>query len=301
MTVHSSKKWFKMLWLIILILFLFAGLVTAKEVKEHPLIRSFPGSVPAEKMSKYQKFNAYEFYYVNQQTKKREKKQVKGEYYSLLYELRTASGSRVQDMANLEFFENYKAAAIEKGGEIAYEDRDQLVFTIQRDDGGMTWCRVTLNARMGQQYLVIIDEKGFEKSMTFGPQELKAALDKDGKVLLYGILFDLDKAALKPESVKQLQHIVSLMATYTDLNLEIQGHTDSQGSDDYNMTLSGKRAQTVCTYIELFGIQPDRMLPKGYGETLPVASNDTEDGRSKNRRVELVKMEPLFFIQTGPT
>jgi hypothetical protein len=127
--------------------------------------------------------------------------------------------------------------------------------------------------------------------MTFGPKELKAALDKDGKVLLYGILFDVDKASLKPESVTQLQHIVFLMITYPELNLEVQGHTDNKGSDAYNMELSEKRAQTVCTYLELFGIQPERLLAAGYGETRPVASNDTKEGRAKNRRVELVKME----------
>ncbi|MCF8067336.1 MAG: OmpA family protein [Desulfobacterales bacterium] len=285
-----SKIWIHTLWMVLGIQFLFAGVALAKEVKEHPMIRPFPGSVLAENMSKYQKFNVYEFYYMNKQTNKREKKKVSGEYYYLLYEVRTSSGSRVQDMANVEFFENYKAAAIEKGGETVFEDRDQLVFTIPRDDGGRSWCRVTLNAGMGQQYLVIIDEKGLETSMTFGPKELKEALDKDGKVLLYGILFDLDEATLKIESVKQLQHMVSLMITYPELNIEIQGHTDNQGADTYNMELSQKRAQTVCAYLELFGILPDRLLAVGYGETRPVAGNDTEEGRAKNRRVELVKM-----------
>ena len=277
-----------------LLMFLLYGGETAfaKEVKEHPLIRPFPGSVLAKNMSKYQKFHAYDFDYLNKQTNKREKKQVKGEYYYLLYEVRTPSGKRVQDISKLEFHENYKAAALEKGGEVVYDDpRGHLVFTIPRDDGGLTWCKVSVSAKMGQQYVIIIDEEGFKKSMTFGPRELKATLDKDGKVLLYGILFDVDKASLKPESVTQLQHIVSLMTTYPDLNLEIQGHTDNQGSDAYNMELSEKRARTVCTYLELFGIHADRLLAAGYGETRPVASNDTEEGRAKNRRVELVKMK----------
>jgi len=287
----SSKN---LIFLYFLLISLLCGGETtfAQEVKEHPLIRPFPGSVLAKNMSKYQKFNAYDFDYMNKQTNKRGKKQVKGEYYYLLYEVRTPSGKRVQDISKVEFHENYKAAALEKGGEVVYEDpRGHLVFTIPRDDGGRTWCKVTAVANLGQQYLIIIDEKGFKKSMTFGPKELKDALDKDGKVLLYGILFDVDKASLKPESVQQLQHIVSLMTTYPDLNLEIQGHTDSQGSDTYNMELSEKRAQTVCTYLELFGIHPDRLLADGYGETRPVASNDTEAGQAQNRRVELVKMK----------
>jgi len=272
-------------------LFLFASgeKIQAKELREHPLIRPFPGSVLAKNMSKYQKFNAFDFYYTNEQTKKREKKKIKGEYYSLLYEVRTSSGARVKDISALEFFENYKNAVIEKGGKILY-DGGALTFTLPRDDGGQTWCQVEVNAGLGQQYLKIIDEKGLKQSMTFGPKELKAALDKDGKVLLYGILFDLDKASLKPKSVKQLMHIVTLMQTYPDLYLEVQGHTDSQGSDPYNMTLSQKRAGTVCTFLELFNINPGRLVPKGCGETKPIASNDTKEGRAKNRRVELVKI-----------
>ncbi|MDT8273024.1 MAG: OmpA family protein [Desulfomonilia bacterium] len=273
-----------------LLLSIFAFSVHAQEVKEHPLIRPFPGSVLAKNMSKYQKFNAYDFEYMNKETNKREKKQVKGEYYYLLYEVRTESGDRVRDISKVEFHENYKAAALEKGGEVVYEDpRGHMVFTIPRDDGGLTWCKVAVTANLGQQYLVIVDEKGFEKSLTFGPAEMKAALDKDGRVQLYGILFDVDKATLKEESVKQLQHVVTLMKDNPELVLEVQGHTDDQGSDDYNMKLSQQRAETVVTYLGLFGIDAGRLAPKGYGESTPVAPNTTEEGRAKNRRVELVK------------
>lgn len=265
------------------------GIAKAKTVKEHPLIRPFPGSILAKNMSQYQKFDVFDFYVTNEKTKKREQKKVKGEYYKLLYEVRNASGERVRDISAVEFFENYKNAAVEKGGKILYEG-GVLTFAIPRDDGGRTWCQVEVNAGLGQQYLRIIDEKGMKQSMTFGPKELKDALDKNGRVSLYGILFDLDKSSLKPESVKQLMHIVTLMQTYPDLNLEVQGHTDSQGSDEYNKTLSQKRAGTVCTFLELFGIHSGRLVPKGYGETMPKATNDTEEGRAKNRRVELVRI-----------
>ena len=282
------------LWISIILSLIFCGMAIAKEVKEHPLIRPFPGSVLAKNMSKYHKFDAFDFYYINDQTKKREKKNVKGEYYYLLYEVKTSTGDRVKDISKAEYFENYKTAAFEKGGEVVYEDQGNLIFTIPRDDGGKTWCKVNVAANLGQQYLLIVDEKGMKQSITFGPKELKAALDKDGKVLLYGILLDLDKATLKPKSVEQLTHIVSLMLTYPDLSLEVQGHTDNQGPDEYNMTLSDNRARTVCNYLELFGIQPERLLARGYGETKPVASNDTEEGRAKNRRVELAKKAFCF-------
>jgi len=270
-------------------LMLFAVSVYAETTKEHPLIRPFPGSVLAENMSNYSKFNAYEFYCLNETTDKREKKIIKGEYWRLLYEVRTPSGDRVKNISKLEFFENYRAAAEEKGGRVVYEDVSQMVLTIPMDDGGVTWLRVSGNAGLGQQDLIIVDEKPFKKSLTFGPAEMKAALDAEGRVQLYGILFDLDKSSLQPESTRQLQHVVILLKDNPDLTLEVQGHTDDQGSDDYNLELSQLRAETVVAYLGLFGIDSSRLVPKGYGESKPVMPNTTEEARAANRRVELVK------------
>ncbi len=270
-------------------LMLFAVSVYAETTKEHPLIRPFPGSVLAENMSNYSKFNAYEFYCLNETTDKREKKIIKGEYWRLLYEVRTPSGDRVKNISKLEFFENYRAAAEEKGGRVVYEDVSQMVLTIPMDDGGVTWLRVSGNAGLGQQDLIIVDEKPFKKSLTFGPAEMKAALDAEGRVQLHGILFDLDKSSLQPESTRQLQHVVILLKDNPDLTLEVQGHTDDQGSDDYNLKLSQLRAETVVAYLGLFGIDSSRLVPKGYGESKPVIPNTTEEARTVNRRVELVK------------
>jgi outer membrane protein OmpA-like peptidoglycan-associated protein len=240
-------------------------------------------------MSNYSKFNAYEFYCLNETTDKREKKTIKGEYWRLLYEVRTPSGDRVKNISKLEFFENYRAAAEEKGGRVVYEDVGQMVLTIPRDDGGVTWLRVSGNAGLGQQDLIIVDEKPFKKSLTFGPAEMKAALDAEGRVQLHGILFDLDKSSLQPESTRQLQHVVILLKDNPDLTLEVQGHTDDQGSDEYNMKLSQLRAETVVAYLGLFGIDSSRLVPKGYGESKPVMPKTTEEARAANRRVELVK------------
>jgi outer membrane protein OmpA-like peptidoglycan-associated protein len=262
----------------------------AAETEEHPVIRPYPGSVLAENMSKYEKFGSHEFRFKDEATGKSGKKTVKGRHWNLLYEVRTPSGDRVRDITRLEFFENFKQAAAEKGGKTVYEDQVYLVFTLPRDDGGLTWCQINTNAGLGQVYMNIVDEEGFEKSLTFGPDQLRDALEKDGKVILYGILFDLDKASLKQDSDKQLQHIVTLLINNPDLKLEIQGHTDDQGSADYNLDLSMRRAETVESYLSLFGIEPGRLVARGYGETQPVASNDTEEGRAENRRVELVKI-----------
>jgi outer membrane protein OmpA-like peptidoglycan-associated protein len=261
----------------------------AAEIPEHSFIRPFPGSVLAENMSKYANFDSYKFYVTNEQTQKREEVEIKGKKWQLLYEVRTPSGERVRDISKLEFFENYKAAALERGGKVVFEDQGQMVLTIPREDGGITWCRVSGNAGLGQQELVIIDEEGFIKSLTFGPAELKEALDSEGRIILYDILFDYDQATLKQESDKQLQHIVTLLLQNPELKVEIQGHTDNEGEAEYNLNLSEKRANTVLQYLQLFGITSERLLAKGYGESQPVSSNDTEEGRAKNRRVELLK------------
>lgn len=279
---------FKFLFLSVFVV-MFAVTVYAQPIKEHPLIRPFPGSVLAENMSKHKNFDAHDFYYLNEKTKKREKKTIKGEYWKLLYELRTESGQRVTNISTAEFLENYRVAAEEKGGQVVWEDRGIIVLTIPREDGGMTWFQVQPASNMGQQYLIIVDEKPFKKSMVFGPAEMKAALDGEGRVQLHGILFDLDKATLQPESAKQLQHVVTLLKNNPDLTIEVQGHTDDQGSDDYNLKLSQRRAETVVVYLGLFGIDTSLLVPKGYGESKPVMSNTTEEGRAKNRRVELVK------------
>lgn len=266
-----------------------AMVFAAEEVPEHPLIRPFPGSVLAQNMSKYFKFETFEFRRTDPETGKMEKVNIKGEYRRLLYEVFKDNGERNKDISKIEFYENFKAAALEQGGAVQYEDPYALVFTLPREDGGITWCEVKTTT-LGQTYLTIVDEQPFKKSLTFGPAEMKTALDKDGRIILYDILFDHDKDSLQQSSDKQLQHIVTLMLENPELKMEVQGHTDSQGSDEYNLDLSQRRAETVVAYLNLFGIAGDRLSAKGYGESRPVDTNENEEGRAKNRRVELVSM-----------
>ncbi|MCH7225390.1 OmpA family protein [Haloferula sp. A504] len=264
-------------------------LVDAAEIPEHPLIRPFPGSVLAQNMSKHQRFGAAEFPVIDAETGKRRTTKIKGECWSLLYEVRKPDGSRVQDISKIEFMENFRAAAEEKGGQVVFESDSTLVFTLPREGVGTTWCEYTGPANLGQQYLTIVDEASFKKSLTFGPAQMKAALDADGRVMLYDILFDYDQASLQKDSLKQLEHVLTLLQDNPDLNVEIQGHTDDQGGDAYNLELSQRRADAVRSFLLLFGIPEPRLTAKGYGETMPVAPNDTDENRARNRRVELVK------------
>lgn len=102
------------------------------------------------------------------------------------------------------------------------------------------------------------------------------------------ILFAFDKSDLTAGSKKNLGRLVTILNKYPDTNIEIQGHTDSKGTDDYNMGLSNRRASSVSTYLASNGIASSRLSTKGYGESAPKYSNDTPDGQAQNRRVEFL-------------
>jgi outer membrane protein OmpA-like peptidoglycan-associated protein len=118
-------------------------------------------------------------------------------------------------------------------------------------------------------------------------EDLAKRLEDEGKVDLYGIYFDTDKATLKPESEATLNQVLGLLKGKPTLRLEIGGHTDSQASDPYNLDLSKRRAQSVVKWLTDKGIAPARLKAEGFGETRPVADNETAAGRALNRRVEI--------------
>jgi OOP family OmpA-OmpF porin len=107
-------------------------------------------------------------------------------------------------------------------------------------------------------------------------------------VSLDGAHFDFNKATLKPEGMAKLDQAAAVMAENADLTVGVEGHTDSVGSDAYNQKLSERRAQAAVDYLVSKGVDAARLQPTGYGESKPVASNDTAEGRAQNRRVDLV-------------
>lgn len=102
------------------------------------------------------------------------------------------------------------------------------------------------------------------------------------------ILFGFNQSTLNATASSNLDKLAVILKDYPDTDIEVQGHTDSKGSDDYNMTLSEKRAGSVAAYLRGKGIAGSRISTKGYGETAPVASNDTDAGRAQNRRVNFL-------------
>ncbi len=122
--------------------------------------------------------------------------------------------------------------------------------------------------------------KEIEKNLYLAPIEV-------GEIVrLNNVFFDFDKYELKPESYSELDRVVKFLNEYLSVEIEIAGHTDNIGNNEYNQKLSENRANAVANYLFSKGISKDRITVIGYGETLPIDTNETEEGRQKNRRVE---------------
>ncbi len=113
---------------------------------------------------------------------------------------------------------------------------------------------------------------------------------EDGKIIANGIRFDVGKATLKPESMGIINEVVDLMKEHPDLRFSVEGHTDSDGDDAFNMELSDKRAEAVKSTMVSLGIPADRLESKGWGESVPITDNSSPEGKANNRRVEFVKL-----------
>jgi OmpA-OmpF porin, OOP family len=116
-------------------------------------------------------------------------------------------------------------------------------------------------------------------------------IETDGKFIARGINFEYGKATIRPESMGELNRIKEMMKEHEDLNLEIGGHTDSDGDDESNQKLSEKRADAVRKELISLGVDSNRLSTKGYGETKPASENDTPESKANNRRVEFVKQK----------
>ncbi len=148
-----------------------------------------------------------------------------------------------------------------------------------------------LNGRTVALVQVLEPKSRDQKMVVVDAGEMEDTITATGSISLYGIFFDFDKADIKPESEPTLVEISKLMTSDPDLVVIVVGHTDNKGSFDYNLDLSARRSQAVRdALISKYGIAASRLTAAGAGMMAPVASNDTEDGRAKNRRVVLVKM-----------
>jgi OOP family OmpA-OmpF porin len=131
----------------------------------------------------------------------------------------------------------------------------------------------------------IKQDQVIEKDFTLDPIQV-ATIEENASITLNNLFFDFDKAVLRPESFPELDRIASMMREKPTMQIEISGHTDSAGPDQYNMNLSQRRANSVVQYLGEKNIGKDRMNVVFFGETNPIDTNDTAEGRKRNRRVE---------------
>lgn len=172
---------------------------------------------------------------------------------------------------------------------IPQEDGDAYV-TVQTytliDD---LYCKV-LNGRTVALVHVLEPKARDKKMVVVEAAEMADSLSTTGSISLYGIFFDTDKTEIKPESEPTLKEIAKLLTDAPNMSVIVVGHTDNQGAFDYNLDLSQRRAQAVkAELVARHGIEGNRLIAAGAGMMAPVASNDDEKGRAKNRRVVLVK------------
>jgi len=150
-----------------------------------------------------------------------------------------------------------------------------------------------LTGELGAISLQIVEGKAMETgkvATALNAGDMARSIAAEGKVAVYGVHFDTDKTAVKPESKDALAEMAKLLQQNKALKVHIVGHTDNQGTPAHNMDLSQKRAESVArTLTADYKIEANRLSAKGVGSYAPVASNDAEPGREKNRRVELVK------------
>jgi OOP family OmpA-OmpF porin len=167
-----------------------------------------------------------------------------------------------------------------------------LVFvTVFRDGNMPDRLRSSVVKDRAIAQLVVVTPEKMESKMSFvNADEMSKAIGESGKVILYGVYFDNDKDSVRADSQPTLQEIAKLLTTSPSLRIQVVGHTDNQGTPDYNLDLSRRRAASVVRALtSSYGVAASRLSSFGCGPYAPTASNDTDDGRAKNRRVELVK------------
>ena len=142
----------------------------------------------------------------------------------------------------------------------------------------------------GRVELTVVKIKEMEQKIEADATGMLDELNKSGRVAVYGINFDTGKASITGDSGKVLEQVQKLLTDNADLKLRVEGHTDNAGKDKANLDLSKKRAAAVKAWLVKNGVDGARLNTEGYGSSKPVGDNKTDEGKAKNRRVELVKL-----------
>ena len=251
--------------------------------KDHPLFSRMPGYYIAEYSDR--EFDAEPMTVPDAGKKVRQS--IEGHTYRLIY--RPTKGT--QAASPLQIVRNYMNAATSVGGEVLFENKFGAAgCTLRIAKGGYEYW-ASIDAYPTFYKLNIVEKQAMKQDVVADAASFARDLGATGKVAVYGIYFDTAKADLKPESEVAIGEIAKLLKQQPSLKLFVVGHTDTVGDPAMNLKLSQARAQSVVAALTAkHGIAAARLHPFGAGPFAPVASNKDEDGRAKNRRVELVDM-----------
>jgi len=251
----------------------------SKGCKDHPL---FPTRMPEYRIEacKVEDFGVYEF-----SSTKGPKTPVEGKFTFITYAF---TGQRTSEPSGLAVVRNYENAIQKVGGSILQSDPQRWVNGKIVKDGQEAWFEVYKGN--GKIWLRIVEKKAMEQTIVADAAAFGNDIRATGHAAVYGINFDTGKSTIKPESAQAIGEIANLLKADPGLNIHVVGHTDNVGGVDSNIKLSQDRAEAVLqALVRDHAIAPSRLRSYGCGQFAPVASNDTEEGRAKNRRVELVK------------
>lgn len=245
--------------------------------QDHPLISRMPGYY----ISAYdvKDFDSFESIYVKAADAHWEGKITKVSY---------TRQSGAKSVSMLQIVRNYEGAVKKLGGSVLYSDSRIMHGKIQKGKA-ITWVAVEA-FNDGRDYeLRVVESKPMEQEVTADAAALSQSIAATGKVAVYGIYFDTGKSTIKPESNPTIDEIVKLLNQNPSLRLYVVGHTDNVGALDFNLKLSADRADGVMKALLERKIDAARLKAAGVGPYCPEASNKTDEGKAKNRRVELVE------------
>ena len=237
--------------------------------KDHPMFCRMKGFYITEYV--YEEFGSYRFY-----KESGEEVIAEGKKTYIYYESK-------EDVAALKIIRNY-SNAIKKIGGTGYEYSSNRVWMNYKKGNYEIWAEVYAG---DYHYTLTVVEIG-EVEQEVNAASLFEQLNTTGKAVLY-INFETGKSVILPESKKTIDEIISMMSRNPDLKISVEGHTDNAGTEASNQKLSEERAKSVADAIIAGKIDKGRLQSKGYGEMKPIADNNSEEGRAKNRRVELIK------------
>jgi OOP family OmpA-OmpF porin len=246
----------------------------APDCSDHPLLSRMKNFSISQ--CEKQEFGEEEMYYGEDKSR-----QVEGKRTVISYEINEGAPA----VSELQVRRNYINAMTKLGGKLMYEDRYGAFLKLEKA-GNEAWVHVRVYGGASEYTLHFIEVENMKQEVT--ASDMLKDLNDKGFVALY-INFDVDKAVIKPESQPVIDQIVALLTENADLKVSIEGHTDNTGTAQRNKALSEQRAQSVMNAVMKGGIGKDRLSSKGWGQEKPMAGNDTDEGKAKNRRVEIVK------------